>query len=89
VTDQTKETVLGILEKYGFSTLVACALMYVARQDIILPMVDAHRSFLKELSETQHDISKAITDQTRLLYAMQPRDGFKPGGVQKTVEVQD
>lgn len=71
MTDQTKETILGVLERYGFATMLACALLYVGRQDIILPMVHAHQAFLTELAETQHEISKAITEQTRLLYALQ------------------
>lgn len=89
MTDQAKETILGILERYGFATMLACALLYVGRQDIILPMVEAHQAFLLELAETQHEISKAITEQTRLLYALQPRDGTKTVSVQKSVEGQD
>lgn len=74
MTQETKETLLSILERYGFATLVACALLYVGRQDIILPMVDAHRAFLRELAETQREISKAVSEQTRLLYAMQGKE---------------
>lgn len=72
MTDQAKETIVGILERYGFATMLACALLYVGRQDIILPMVEAHRAFLTELAQTQHEISKAVGEQTKLLYAMQP-----------------
>lgn len=71
MTDQAKETFLGIMRDYGFATVLACALLYVGRQDIILPMVDAHRTFLKDIAETQREISRAIGEQTRLLYAMQ------------------
>lgn len=71
MTQETKDTVLGILRDYGFSTLVACALLYVARQDIIVPMVESHRTFLRDVAETQREISKAVSEQTKLLYAMQ------------------
>ena len=73
MTDAAKDTLYSILREYGFATLVACALLYVGRQDIILPMVDAHREFLKDISSTQKDIGEAIREQTRLLYALQPK----------------
>lgn len=73
MTDATKDTMLGILREYGFVTLLACALLYVGRQDIIIPMVEAHREFLTEIAQTQREISTALSEQTRLLYAMQPR----------------
>lgn len=82
MTDQAKDTLYSILREYGFATLVACALLYVGRQDIIVPMVEAHREFLKDLAATQREISQAVSEQTRLLYALQPRvaaDG-KPDG---------
>ena len=73
MTDATKDTMLGILREYGFVTLLACALLYVGRQDIIIPMVEAHREFLRDIAGTQREISKAVSEQTRLLYALQPR----------------
>jgi hypothetical protein len=33
---------------------------------------------VKSLSETQREISKAVSEQTRLLYALQPRAGEMP-----------
>jgi hypothetical protein len=73
VTAETKETLLSILKDYGFATVLACALLWVGRQDIILPMVEAHREFLRDVAETQKEISQAIAEQTRLLYALQPK----------------
>jgi hypothetical protein len=74
MTEATKETVFQLLREYGFATLVACFLGYVGRQDVILPMVESHREFLKDIAETQREISQAIGEQTRLLYALQPRE---------------
>jgi hypothetical protein len=51
--------------------LVALAAGYVLRHDVLLPLVDEHRSFVKNLGETQREISQAIQEQTRLLYALQ------------------
>ena len=73
MTDTTKDTLLSILKDYGFATVLACALLFVGRQDIILPMVEAHREFLREVAATQKEISAAISEQTRLLDALQPK----------------
>jgi len=70
VTEQAKETLLSVLEKYGFATVVALACLFVLRQDVLLPLVEEHRAFVKSLSETQREISKAVTEQTKLLYEM-------------------
>lgn len=70
MTDATKETLLTLMERWGFPVLVALALGYFLRTDILLPMLDEHRLTLKEIRETQRDIAKAVTDQTRLLYEM-------------------
>jgi hypothetical protein len=71
MTDQAKEALYGIMERWGFPTLVAIACGWVLRQDVLLPLVEEHRSFVKSLSETQREISQAVSEQTRLLYALQ------------------
>ena len=73
MTDQAKETLYSIMERWGFPTLVAIACGWVLRADVLLPLVEEHRAFVKSLSETQREISKAVSEQTRLLYALQPR----------------
>jgi septal ring factor EnvC (AmiA/AmiB activator) len=35
--------------------------------------VEEHRSLVRQLSETQQEISQTISEQTKLLYALQPR----------------
>jgi hypothetical protein len=74
MTDATRETVYGIIERWGFPTLVALACGWVLRQDVLLPLVEEHRSFVKQLGATQQEISRAISEQTKLLYALQPRE---------------
>ncbi|NDE15601.1 hypothetical protein EBZ80_11795 [bacterium] len=64
------ETVFKVLERYGFGLVLATAILWFVRTDLVIPMVDAHKSFLKEMAATQHDISRAIQEQTRLIYAM-------------------
>jgi hypothetical protein len=74
MTDAAKETVYGILERWGFPTLVALAAGFVLRNDVLLPLVEEHRTFVRQLSETQKGIAEAVQEQTRLLYALQPRE---------------
>jgi len=74
MTDATKETLFSIIERWGFPTLVALAAGWVLRNDVLLPLVEEHRSFVKQLSETQQGIAEAVQEQTKLLYALQPRE---------------
>ena len=71
--DEVQTTMFSIIERWGFPTLVAIAFGWVLRQDVLLPLVHAHTQFLEQLGETQKDISMAIQEQTRLLYALQPK----------------
>ena len=73
MTDAAKETLFSIIERWGFPTLVAIAFGWVLRQDVLLPLVESHQAFVEQLGSTQKDISEAIREQTRLLYAMQPK----------------
>lgn len=73
MTEFARDTVFGIIERWGFPTLVALAAGWVLRHDVLLPLVEEHRTFVKSLSETQREISRAVGEQTRLLYALQPR----------------
>lgn len=69
------ELLKTVIERWGFPTLVALAAGYVLRQDVLLPLVAQHSAFLETIAESQREISQAIGEQTRLLYAMQGRDG--------------
>ena len=71
MTDTTKDTLFGIMERWGFPTLVALGLAFFIRQDLLLPLLDEHRLTLKEVRETQREIADAVADQTRLLIAIQ------------------
>ena len=71
MTKETKDTVMGILERWGFPTLAALALAFFLRQDLLLPLLEEHRLTLKEVRETQREIADAVGEQTRLLYAIQ------------------
>lgn len=70
MTDAAKDTLYTVLERWGFPTLVAVAVGWVLRHDVLLPLVDEHRTFVRSLSETQSEISKAVSEQTKLLYEL-------------------
>ena len=78
MTDEVKATIGNIIERWGFPVLVALAAGYTLRNDILLPMLDDHRATLRDLRETLKVIAEAIGEQTKLLYAMQPRPGHAP-----------
>ena len=68
---------LSVMEKWGFPTLAALALAWFIRADIIQPLLEEHRLTLKEVRETQREIAEAVTEQTKLLYALQTKFGAK------------
>lgn len=76
--EEAASTLHNILERWGFPVLVAVAAGWILRNDVLLPLVEEHRAFVKQLGETQRDISQALTEQTRLLYALQPRAAAEP-----------
>lgn len=71
MTEAAKDTMFGILERWGFPTLVALGLAFFIRQDLLMPLLEEHRLTLKEVRETQREIADAVNEQTRLLYAIQ------------------
>lgn len=75
MTEAAKETLYGIMERWGFPTLVALAFGYVLRQDVLLPLVEEHRAFLRQLGDTQKEISITVREQTKLLYELRPQIG--------------
>jgi hypothetical protein len=73
----SSETASKIIERWGFPVLVALASGWVLRNDVLLPLVEEHRIFVRELSTTQRDISTAIGEQTKLLYQLVPGRGVE------------
>lgn len=84
MTAETKDTIVGIMERWGFPTLVALGLAFFIRQDLLMPLLEEHRLTLKEVRETQREIADAVADQTRLLIAIQ---SGKPLPHLRTVDV--
>lgn len=71
MTDEAKGTMLDILGRYGFSTLVAIALAWFIRTDLLQPLLEEHRLTLKEIRETQREIADAVNEQTKLLIKLE------------------
>ena len=63
------ETAGRIIERWGFPIVVAGWLAHF----VLMPLLEEHRLTLREVRETQREIANAITEQTRLLYALQPK----------------
>lgn len=84
MTAETKDTLMSIMERWGFPTLVALGLAFFIRQDLLMPLLEEHRLTLKEVRETQREIADAVADQTRLLIAIQ---SGKPLPPLRTVDV--
>lgn len=73
------ETALKMVERYGFGLALATAVLWFVRVDVVIPMVSAHQQFLRDMTVTQKEITSAIQEQTKLLWAMQPdRSGQPP-----------
>lgn len=78
--EEVGSTLHSIIERWGFPVLVAVAAGWILRNDVLLPLVEEHRAFVKQLGETQREISQAMQEQTRLLYRLQPQDkAAQPG----------
>lgn len=75
MTDAAKETMFGLLERWGLPTLAAVALAWFIRSDLLMPLLEEHRLTLKEVRETQREIAEAVGEQTRILYALQVKFG--------------
>ena len=73
MTDQARDTLFGIMERWGFPVLVAIAAGWMLRNDVLIPLTEEHRALIRTVSETQREIAKSVEEQTRLLYALQPR----------------
>ena len=73
MTTEAQHTLFSIIERWGFPTLVAIAAGWVLRQDVLLPLLESHRQTLTQICETQKEITAAIQEQTKLLYALQPQ----------------
>lgn len=69
---EMSETMKTVLERWGFPTLCAVAFGWVLRADVLLPLVQQHSAFLQTIAESQKEISEAVREQTKLLYALKP-----------------
>lgn len=91
-TEIMYERFMKAMERYGWPIILSTAVLFFLRNDVILPMVQAHSQFLEELTlsnreiaKTQAEISRLVEDQartleaqTRLLYTICPPGGKIP-----------
>ena len=81
--EKAVSTLHSVIERWGFPVLVALAAGWVLRHDVLLPLVEEHRAFVKQLSETQREIGKVLNEQTRLLYALQGNKAASPPNLEE------
>jgi hypothetical protein len=80
------DIVKTVLERYGLPTLLCIAGGYFLRTDVLLPLVEQHSAFLRTIAESQKDIATAVQEQTRLLYALQPKAAEEAKSYKVSVE---
>jgi hypothetical protein len=68
----SSETATKIIERWGFPVLVALAAGWVLRNDVLIPLVEEHKIFVRQLGETQKEISAAVNEQSKLLHQLIP-----------------
>ena len=83
MTEAAKDAISGIMERWGFPVLVAIAAGWILRNDVLIPLTEEHRALVRTISETQREIARSVEEQTRLLYALQPKVA-KAGTVDET-----
>ena len=73
VVGMTAELAMKTMERWGFPVLVAAAFGWVLRNDLIVPLIEEHRAFVKTMAETQREISSAMNEQAKILHVLEER----------------
>ena len=61
------ERILAAVERYGYGLSLAAAILWFARVDVLIPMVEAHRDMLRSISTAYERLSDANDDRLREL----------------------
>lgn len=67
------EAAFKLAERYGFGLLLSVAILWFVRTDLVIPMVEAHQEFLREITQTQQEISRTMGEQTKIMYVLEQR----------------
>ena len=67
VVQGTWDQFLKAVEKYGVGMTMAFVVLWFMRTDLILPMVESHKAFLQDVSQSQKEISISIKDMTQVV----------------------
>lgn len=66
------ETAAKIIERWGFPVLVALATGWILRNDVLVPLVEEHRVFVRQLGDTQKEIGEVLKEQAKILHQLVP-----------------
>jgi len=61
------ERVLAAVERYGYGLSLAAAILWFARVDVLIPMVEGHRDMLHSISEAYERLADANDARIREL----------------------
>lgn len=74
------DRILAAIERYGYGLSLAAALLWFARIDIIVPMVESHTMFLRTMTDTnetladaQAEIARNVAANTHLLMELREK----------------
>ena len=61
------ERILAAVERYGYGLSLAAAILWFARVDVLIPMVESHRDMLNSISSAYERLADANDDRIREL----------------------
>lgn len=74
------DSLIRVGERFGVPVVLLAVIIWLGREaaitlhgTLVTPVVESHVKFLEQMGKTQEEISAALSEQTRLLYALQPR----------------
>jgi hypothetical protein len=82
--EQMTDGLHTLLNNYAFPVVVAVAAGWMLRNDVLIPLTEEHRALIRTVSETQREIAKSVEEQTRLLYALQPKAGERMMNIERS-----
>lgn len=61
------ERILAAVERYGYGLSLAAAILWFARVDVLIPMVESHREMLRNISAAYERLADSNDDRLREL----------------------
>lgn len=62
------ERVLSAVERYGYGLTLAASILWFARVDVLIPMVESHREMLRSISEAYERLADNNDERLKELH---------------------